>query len=394
MIHKLQNILEKEKKLAVGLMSGTSLDGIDAALVEITHAGHETKVRLIAFDTLPYDNDERTRILNLCSPSSGTVDEICSMNVVLGKKFAHAALKVIEKGGHISKDIDFVSSHGQTIYHIPEQHATLQIGELAVIAEETGCLTVGDFRPNDMAVGGQGAPLVPYVDYLLFRNDQKGRVLMNIGGIGNVTIMKAGAKPEEIRAFDTGPGNMLIDAIVTIGSGGLHSFDEGGRIAAQGKVCEDWLNQILASDSYIQQQPPKSTGRELYSMEFAGALWREGLALKLSFEDIVATVTAYTSHSIAMNFHSFIDPVADIQEVIVGGGGVHNQALIGGLQSLLKQKVTTLDDWNFSSDAKEAMAFAILGNEFIHGNTNNLPSATGASRAVVMGKLVYPSNSL
>lgn len=392
MLHKLQGILQKEERLAVGLMSGTSLDGIDAALVEITHAGYETKVNLIAFETLPYNNDERTRILNLCSPSSGTVDEICAMNVVLGKKFAEAALQVIQKNGNTPKDIDFISSHGQTVYHMPEQYATLQIGELAVIAEETGCLTLGDFRPNDMAVGGQGAPLVPFVDYLLFRSEEKGRVLMNIGGIGNVTVIKAGAKPDEVRAFDTGPGNLLIDAIVAQGSNGLHSYDDGGKIAARGKVCDDWLKQILAKDSYIKQKPPKSTGRELYSKDFAEALWQEGLSRKLSFEDIVSTVTAYTSHSIALNFHQYIDPLDDIEEVIVGGGGVHNQTLIHSLQSLLKQKVTSLEDWNFSSDAKEAIAFAILGNEFIHGNTNNLPSATGASRAVMMGKLVYPSN--
>jgi anhydro-N-acetylmuramic acid kinase len=394
MLHKLQSILQKEKRLAVGLMSGTSLDGIDAALVEITHAGYETEVKLIAFDTLAYSDDERKRILSLCSPSSGTVDRICEMNVVLGKKFADAALHVIGKSGYATKDIDFISSHGQTIYHMPEQLATIQIGEPAVIAEETGCVTVGDFRPNDMAVGGQGAPLVPFVDFLLFRSEEKGRVLMNIGGIGNVTVIKAGAKPDEVRAFDTGPGNLLIDAIVSIGSNGLHSYDIGGRISAQGNICEDWLNQILAKDSYIKQKPPKSTGRELYSMEFAEALWREGLSRKLSFEDIVSTVTAYTSHSIAMNFHQHIDPLDDIEEVIVGGGGVHNQTLIHSLQSLLKQKVTSLEDWNFSSDAKEAIAFAILGNEFLHGNTNNLPSATGASRAVVMGKLVYPSNSI
>lgn len=390
MIQQLTHILQKNKKLAVGLMSGTSLDGIDAALVEIEHSGVETKVNLLHFETLSYDAEEREQILQLCSPTTSSVDEVCRMNVYLGKKMADAAKKVIKSAGKTPQQVDFISSHGQTIYHMPEQHATLQIGELAVIAEESGCLTIGDFRPNDMAAGGQGAPLVPYVDFLLFSSNEKGRILINIGGIGNISVLPANAQVDQVIAFDTGPGNMLIDAMVQMGTNGELSYDDGGDIAARGKVCQEWLEQIVSDDRYVSQPPPKSTGRELYSMEMAKKLWQEGLTRQLSFEDIVATVTHYTIQSIIINIKNYIDPNYDIQEVLVGGGGVHNKVLMRGLQSQLKQKVSSMEELNFSSDAKEAIAFVILGNEFLHGQPNNLPTATGANRPVVMGKLVMP----
>jgi anhydro-N-acetylmuramic acid kinase len=390
MIQRLTHILQKNKKLAVGLMSGTSLDGIDAALVEIENSGADTKVNLLHFETLSYEEEEREQILQLCSPSTSSVDDICRMNVYLGKKMADAAIKVIKNSGKTPQEVDFISSHGQTIYHMPEHHATLQIGELAVIAEESGCLTIGDFRPNDMAAGGQGAPLVPYVDFLLFNSKEQGRILLNIGGIGNVTVLPANTEADQVKAFDTGPGNVLIDAIVRIGTNGKLLFDEGGQMGVQGTVCQEWLEHILSMDQYVTQQPPKSTGREFYSMDMANRLWQEGISRNLPLEDIVATVTHYTIQSIARNIKEYIDPYYDIQEVLVGGGGVHNVEIMQGLQSLLNQNVTSMEKLNFSSDAKEAIAFTILGNEFLHGQPNNLPTATGAKRPVVMGKLVMP----
>ncbi|MEX2103849.1 MAG: anhydro-N-acetylmuramic acid kinase [Bacilli bacterium] len=257
MITQLQHVLHKSKRLAVGLMSGTSMDGIDAALVEIEGAGVNTKIKLIDFLTYPFTNEERDQILELCRPASGTVDKICEMNVQVGRKFAQAALAVIDKAGINKADVDFISSHGQTIYHMPEKLATLQIGELSVIAAETGCLTVGDFRPADMAVGGQGAPLVPYVDYLLFRSEDKGRVLMNIGGISNVTIIKSGAKPEEVTAFDTGPGNMLIDWIVslepTVNLLLMKVVELVQEERSMKSGLRSWLNKIVISISYLQK---------------------------------------------------------------------------------------------------------------------------------------------
>ncbi|RXJ02541.1 anhydro-N-acetylmuramic acid kinase [Anaerobacillus alkaliphilus] len=391
MIQQLQQIVQKEKKYAVGLMSGTSLDGIDAALVEISYSGENTEVQLLEFETLPYSDLERARFLSLCSPETSSVETICLANVELGKKFAQAALTVIHKAGLVTSDIDFISSHGQTIFHMPEQYATLQIGELAVIAEESGILTVGDFRPSDMAAGGQGAPLVPFVDYLLFKHKHKGRILLNIGGISNISVLKADGKSNEVIAFDTGPGNVLIDSIVIIGSKGELSFDPNGEIARSGTVCNSWLEEIINHDPFVYQQPPKSTGRELYSQEFARHLWEQGQARNMEFKDIVATVTAFTAHSIAINIKRFVDGRYETEEILVGGGGTYNDTLLAYLQALTDKKVGKMEDWNFSSDAKEAIAFAILGNEFLHGNANNLPSATGAKKQAIMGKLVFPS---
>jgi anhydro-N-acetylmuramic acid kinase len=390
MIEKLINITNKSARIACGLMSGTSVDGIDAALVEIRGSGTETEVRLLHFFTLPFTPDEKHEILKICSPETSSVDAICRLNVSLGEKMAKAAHIVIHQGGLKTRDIDFISSHGQTIYHMPQAHATMQIGELAVIAERTGCLTVGDFRPSDMAAGGQGAPLVPYSDYLLFRSKEKGRVLLNIGGISNVTVIKPNARPDEVYAFDTGPGNMLIDAVVRIGTDGARAFDEGGCLAARGRVKMEWLQKILQQDGFIIAPPPKSTGREHYSNTMAMRLWNDGRQLGLSLEDITAVLTEYTAQSILLNFEKFIDPAYDISEVLVSGGGVHNKTLMRILDMKLKQEVLPMEALAFSSDAKEAIAFAILGNEFLFGNTNNLLSATGAKRNVVMGKIVFP----
>ncbi len=390
MVEKLQKLVKKDKRLAVGLMSGTSLDGVDAALVEIRGCGRDTRVRLIDFITLPYDSKEKNELVRLCSPATSSVEEVCRMNAYLGRKMAQAALEVISKAGFAADAVDFISSHGQTVYHMPEEHATLQIGDLSEIALGTGCPTVGDFRPADMAVGGQGAPLVPFTDYLLFGSSEKGRVFINIGGISNVTILKAGARPQDVVAFDTGPGNMLIDAIVKIGTHGSSNYDKGGQLAAGGSICSEWLSEMLSSDSFIYKNPPKSTGREYYSMDMAKRLWAEGIRRGLSFADITATVTAYTASSILLHFKNYIDKEFDISEVLVGGGGVYNATLMKALEQGLKQTVAPMESLDFSSDAKEAIAFAILGNEFLFGNPNNLPSATGASRPVVMGKLALP----
>lgn len=386
-MHKLIHITEKSKRIAVGLMSGTSLDGIDAALVAIDGSGPKTSVQLLHFFTQPYNMDEKENILRLCDPSTSTVDQICHLNVSLGEKMAQAALEVIRRSGMTLSEVDFISSHGQTIYHMPEKLATLQIGELAVIAERTGCITVGDFRPADMAAGGQGAPLVPFTDYLLFHDDYKGRVLLNIGGISNVTVIKAAARPEEVTAFDTGPGNMLIDAIVRIGTNNVLEFDKNGALAAAGKICDQWLIELLQQDAFIHAEPPKSTGREYYSYDMALGLWNEGRDRGLSLEDIVSTVTGYTVQSIRMNLAPFINRNGNIHEMLVGGGGVHNKTLMKMLKDSIQLNIMPMETLGISSDAKEAVAFALLGNEFISGRCNNLPSATGAGHPVIMGKL-------
>lgn len=391
MTEKLQLPLEKNSVVAVGLMSGTSVDGVDAALVKITGAGFQTEVELLHFETVRYDEPLKQRIFKVCDPESSSVDELCRLNVTLGEKMAEAAIKVVSGAGLKMGDVDFISSHGQTIYHLPEEGATLQIGELAVIANKTGRPTVGDFRPSDMAAGGQGAPLVPFVDQVLFSSSEKGRVLINIGGMANLTVLPQGANEgTEILAFDTGPGNVLIDEVVRLGTNGAMAFDDGGKLAESGKVKVDWLAEIISGDDYLTQPFPKSTGREYYNRRMAEELWQEGQRRGYSFQDVVATVTSYTAKTISMTIVNQLDPRfnGELDEILVGGGGVHNQFLMSELRRELGRPVMSMEKIGFSSDAKEAIAFAILGNEFLRQQPNNVPSATGASRYVSMGKLV------
>lgn len=391
MLQVLGNILNKDKKLAVGLMSGTSMDGIDAALVEIEGSYKDTRVKLLDFLTVPYTDAEKTALFDLCGINTSRVDAICSMNMYLGKKMGEAARAVVIKSGKQMRDIDFISSHGQTIYHMPEKGATLQIGDISAIAAVTGCVTAGDFRPSDMAYGGQGAPLVPYVDFILFSHPEKGRVLLNIGGISNITALKAGGSENDVWAFDTGPGNVLIDMIIKIGTSGKYKYDPDGSIAAAGSCNEQWLKRIISRDIYLNKKPPKSTGREYYTEELAKGLFEEGKRLGLGLSDIAATVTAYTAETIASQLGSYVEPYCRIDELFVGGGGVHNRTLMGELSRRLDVPVYSMETLGCNSDAKEGIAFAVLGNEFLCGRANNLPGATGADRRVIMGKLALPS---
>ncbi|WP_221565381.1 anhydro-N-acetylmuramic acid kinase [Alkalihalobacillus sp. TS-13] len=392
MLKRLSKVVNEERKLAVGLMSGTSLDGIDAALVEMTGFGSRTKVRLIDFESTPYSVEERRQLIALCDPATSTVEKICKMNIILGDRFAEAALAVIKKAGLTPDAISFISSHGQTIYHWPEEHATLQISELANIAAKTGILTVGDFRPSDMAYQGQGAPLVPFVDALLFSHATENRVLLNIGGISNLTVVPAEtSSAKEIGAFDVGPGNVLIDGAVRQLTANQQTYDLDGKIACKGNVHYDLLMTLLQEDGFLAVKPPKSTGRELYTEQRLATILKKAEDLSLSIEDTVATITAYTVEMISQSLELYVHKEQKIHELIVSGGGAHNQAIMAGLRQALSYKVSKMDDIAFAGDAKEAIAFTILGNQFLHGETNNLPSATGASRNVLMGKLVLPS---
>ncbi|MGG4032091.1 anhydro-N-acetylmuramic acid kinase [Paenibacillus cisolokensis] len=384
--------------IAVGLMSGTSLDGIDAAVVRIEGSGLASRVSLLHFESRPYDDALRERLKALCDPASSDVASICGMNAYLGELFADAAAAAVREAGLSLDEIDFVSSHGQTIWHMPDAlpadpylvRSTLQIGDLSVLAKRTGRPAVGDFRPADLAVGGQGAPLVPYGDLILFGHPAKGRILQNIGGIGNCTVLPPGAGLQDVMAFDTGPGNMVIDQTVQTLSGGKLSYDEGGAWAAQGTVDEALVAELM-SHPYFRQPPPKSTGRELFGAAYASAFLARAAERGLAPADIVATATAFTAHSIADACRRFAMPHSRIDELIVSGGGAHNRTLMAMLAALLpEQAVLQAGAFGVPEDAKEAVIFALLGHAFLLGNCNNVPAATGASAPTVMGKLALP----
>jgi len=387
---RVRKIACKGKMRVVGLMSGTSADGVDAAVVEI----YGRKVRLLAFEMFAYPAALRRQILGLCRPESARLDDICHYNFVLGEVFADAVVKLCSKSGISLGSIDLIGSHGQTIYHQPRGkrygrkpiRSTLQIGEPSVIAQRTGVTTVADFRPRDMAAGGEGAPLVPYADYVLFKHDKLTRAVQNIGGVANVTFLPGGCKQDDIIAFDTGPGNMVIDGIVHLITDGRKRFDAGGKMAARGTVDKRLLDELLRHP-FFRRRPPKSTGREEFGADFADRIYRQAGKKGLADVDIVATVTALTAKSIAQAYCRFGAAMPD--ELILCGGGSHNRTLVEMLHAELPRvKMLSADDFGISVDAKEAVSFAILAWATVKGMASNVPTATGAELPVILGKII------
>ncbi len=382
--------------LILGLMSGTSLDGIDCALTRISGRAPDLQVQLESFSSFPFAAAQRGRIELICNPNSSSVDQINSLNFEIGDwlaESARAALEIAEVG---PEAIDLIASHGQTIYHdvgdSTPRPATLQIGDPSVIAHKTGVTTVGNFRTADVAAGGQGAPLVSYVDWLLWRHQHEDRVILNIGGIANLTFLPAGAEPNRVIAFDTGPGNLLIDSFVRRVTGGKQDYDKDGLQAGAGQVDHSWL-QILADHSYFKSDPPKTTGREDFGATYGERLWQEAERRRLSSEDRLATVTALTASSIASSIRELLP--GSVDRIYVGGGGGHNKTLIGMLQADLNSiPVTVLSEQESEGDAKEALSFAILGYETIHGRPGNIPGCTGANQPVVLGQIAPGRNYL
>lgn len=390
----------KEVRHVVGMMSGTSVDGVDAALVEISGTDSEPKVKLLAFENKPYPPQVREKIFSLFTPANATVDKVGYMNFLLGEIYAKSALSVIEKAGMKPEEIHVIGSHGQTIWHAPIPESpdgipvayTVQIGEGSVIAERTGILTVSDFRVADMAAGGQGAPLVPFSEYLLYRREKETILLQNIGGIGNMTVMPAGAKPRDVFAFDTGPGNMIIDAVISAVTGGEKTYDAGGETAAKGRVCNALLD-ILKEEPYYRQPLPKTTGREHFGVQYTEKIlswWKEN---PIPVEDLLATVTDLTAYSIADAYERYVLPKYRASEIIVGGGGSYNATLLRFMKERFAPHgvaVRTQEDLGLSSDAKEAVAFALMADCCMRGKANTLPSVTGAEHPAVMGKISQP----
>lgn len=373
---------------AIGLMSGTSLDGIDSVLCNISGTGKQTNIQVVSFLTYPMDSLLKEEIKRVCRNENVGVDLVCSLNFKLGYIFADAAKAVCAKANMDMKDISFIASHGQTIYHQPQGDAshvpsTLQIGESAIIAYECHCQVLSNFRVMDMAAHGEGAPLVPFSEYCLYSNDTASIALQNIGGIGNVTVLQKQGSLEDVFAFDTGPGNMMIDEAMQCLYG--QPYDDKGNIAAMGNV-DDTLLEKLMKHPYMQVHPPKSTGREMFGEAFVKQILSDYAHLDKA--DLIATITKFTATSIADQYRRFILPYTPIDTCILGGGGAHNLTLRAFLQAELPSiSITTQDEVGYSSDAKEAIAFVVLGNETLHAHTSNVPSATGAFHPVILGNI-------
>jgi len=367
-----------------GIMSGTSLDGIDVAIVDIGPG-----VRTVAFHTTPYPARVRDALLAASNANTHTRD-IARLHFLLGELYARAVRETCRRRRVPLRSVELIGCHGQTVYHEGTPApvlglriaSTLQIGEPSIISERLGIPVVADFRPRDIAAGGAGAPLVPFVDYLLFRHPRRGRIALNIGGIANITAIPPAARPEDVIAFDTGPGNMVIDALVAGLTGGRRRLDRNGRIAASGRIDRALLAGLLR-DPYYRRRPPKSAGREQFGAEFVARLKSTGLP----GPDLVATATALTASTIADGILRFVPFRPD--ELIVSGGGVHNPVLMGEIAALLPGiAVTSSSAYGVDADAKEAIAFAVLARETWLRRPSNLPSATGARHPAVLGKIV------
>ena len=358
-----------------GLISGTSVDGIDTAVIDIDEEG---RIHVVSLRTAPYPSGVAEAVLAISNAPTHTA-QIARMNFLIGELFAEAVLNC----GVPFQTIELIGSHGQTIFHEGDAvelfgrkiSSTMQIGEPAVIAERTGIPVVADFRPSDMAAGGKGAPLVPYLDYMLFRDEERGRVALNIGGIANITVIPAGASPEAVIAFDTGPGNMIMDALTG-------SYDRDGELARHGRVDRALLDRLLG-DPYYDKAPPKSAGREQYGKELLATFPR------LPLEDLVATASELTVQTIARAINVF----NGIDEVIVSGGGAHNSYLIERLRSELRPELRLASDFGIDVDGKEAIAFAVLAHETWRRRPSNVPSATGARHGTILGKICFPSGA-
>jgi len=380
-----------ERVLVIGLMSGTSADGIDAALVEWPEGEAARPFQLVAFREEPFPPDFQERIHRLAAgrvPGPQALRELASLDILLGERFADAAAAVAKAAGVALERVDAVASHGQTVGHYPEQRATLQIGDPSVIAERTGCTTVADFRARDVAGGGEGAPLAPFFHYAALAHPAESRVVLNLGGIANLTWIPRGAGPDDVVAFDVGPANALLDGVVRAQTQGRERFDHDGARALRGKVDARLLARLL-DDEFLRRPPPKSTGRERYGLAEAEALALEWSRHGKAPDDLLATLVAFTTEAVAAACRDFFVRDAPVDRLLVGGGGARNPALMGGLRTALSgARVDPFDAAGVPAQAAEAMAFSLLGRNALLGVPNQLPRCTGARRALVLGEIV------
>ena len=382
----LEALQQKSTRFGIGLMSGSSCDGIDAALVRLRGTGADLHIKLMDFKTTRYPAGFRTRLL---TPRKD-VPDIATLDFELGRLFADVALSMVDRAGAQDIEVDFIASHGHTLVHVPpregsQRFGTVQVGQPAVIAERTGLPVVGDFRPRDMAAGGQGAPLAPYADWVLFHREDRVVACLNLGGIANISVVPQ--ELEEVTGFDTGPCNMVIDGAMRILSRGVQFMDQNGVMAGKGNVVDEFL-ELLLSHPYFDLEPPKSTGRRDFGPE---VYLNDALMTRRTLhpaEDLMATVTTAVARSIVQAFERFIAPSCDVSRLVVGGGGVHNRTLMRLIrEGFPEDMVRSSDDYGLPADAREAIAFAILGNETICGTPSNVPRVTGASKPVLLGNI-------
>ncbi len=382
--------------IVAGVMSGTSADGINVALTRIQGRGFRSRLELLAHYQFPYPAEVRRTILATMNASSASVPDLSRLNFLLGELYADA-LRAAQRRARL--ECQLVGCHGQTIYHQGSAKpflgrriaCTWQTGEGAIIAARLGVPVVSDFRPADMAAGGKGAPLVPFLDYALYRHRRYGRIVQNLGGIGNLTAIPPRAEPDDVVAFDTGPGNMVIDAVTEHLLG--KPFDRNGRLAARGEPIDRVLRELLRN-MYFRQKPPKTAGREQFGREFVRELLR--LCRRADDNDVVATATALTARSIGIAVRKFVlplvEPPARFREFVASGGGTKNATLMAMIReelAPLKMRVRTTDDLGMPSEAKEAAAFALLAYQTWRRLPSNVPSATGAERLAILGKVSY-----
>jgi anhydro-N-acetylmuramic acid kinase len=388
---------EERGMLVLGLMSGTSADGIDVALARISGAPPRDKARLLNHTAVKFPAQVRAEILRVAEQRAITAGELSQLNFRLGQLFADAAKIACQRFRVALSSVDLIGSHGQTIFHqgVPVPYldgrvaSTLQIGEAAVIAARTGVTTVADFRPADMAVGGQGAPLVPYADYLLYSDRKLGRASLNLGGIANVTVIPAGAARERVFAFDTGPANMLIDALVAHFTRGRKKFDDGARMALAGRAIPGLLDELMR-DPYLKLKPPKSTGREYYGAAYVKRVLALGRRFGAKPNDLIRSVTIFTALSVVDALNRFVTPKTKIDQLIVSGGGARNPLIMAQLAAALPGvEVLPSSRLDVPEEGKEAFAFALLAYETFHQRAGNVFSATGASGPAVLGKISY-----
>ncbi len=371
-------------------MSGTSLDGIDVAIIDITGSGFRAKINVLTSHSVPYPRKIREALLAVSNATSFTGD-ISRLNFLLGELYAEALEETLERAQIPLNTIKLIGCHGQTIFHEGQGSqylgkkvaSTFQIGESSVISERTGIDVISNFRERDMAAGGKGAPLVPYLDYMLMRHRGRGRVAINIGGIGNLTAIPPNTNTDRVIAFDTGPGNLVIDQLVSRITAGGQTYDRDGAIAASGHIDSKLLAKLLR-DKYFRAKPPKTAGREQYGSEYVSKL----LDTELSSEDLIATATALSAESIALGVRNFVLTEMRVDEIFVSGGGTHNPTMMRMLRKAMDPiPVMESTEVGLDVDAKEAIAFAVMAYETAHARPSNVPMATGAKRSVILGKL-------